>query len=234
LTTGLRHSHSEVSPPIASLSWPMPRAPRIFDPVSPIHVSCRTNNREPFPLPLDEMWSILSVQFSYIVYVYNIKLHSVVLMPNHFHAIVTAPNMNFSKAIAFSLREVAKETNWKCGKINHLWGGRHFACQMQKINYQINCYKYVYQNPLRAKLCQFVEDYPYSTLPGLLGFERLTFPIEPDDLIAGDVGDTLKWLNTRISKENLLIMRRSLRRRVFKLPKVRGTGKQHKLETSRI
>jgi hypothetical protein len=97
----------------------------------------------------------------------------------------------------------------------------------------MNTYKYIYRNPVRAKICNDVVEYPYSTLHGLLGLRRMIIPMAEDTLLfKGELDEShLLWLNTPSIAEHEDEMRRALRRSVFKLPKTKDRRKSE-LETT--
>ncbi len=100
-------------------------------------------------------------------------------------------------------------------RINQTFGGRHFKTVLQAQNYFLNCYKYVYSNPLRAGLVKQAESYPYSTLHGLLGMNKLLIPTVEDDTLFGDVEGTLRWLNKPVDREHAEAMRVGLKHPFF-------------------
>lgn len=133
------------------------------------------------------------------------------------------------------LGELSKDINVRAHRINQNWGNRHHKTVLGQYHYFLNAYKYVYQNPLRAGLCRSVEEWPYSTLHGLLGFSHLGIPLEPDSILFNPDFDEreLAWLNRLPGKENLATFQKALRKREFKLPKVKRHH-PHELESQRF
>jgi len=65
----------------------------------------------------------------------------------------------------------------KCG---HLWQSRYKNYVIQKDLYLINCATYIEMNPVRAKMCQHPEDYPWCSYRGrIIG--------KPDEILDGYV-----------------------------------------------
>jgi hypothetical protein len=81
----------------------------------------------------------------------------------------------------------------------------------------MNAYKYIYRNPVRAGLCERVEDYPFSTISGLVGNSRLLFPVVEDTLLFNPTfqWSTLDWLNTAPKDGHEEQIRKALKRSVF-------------------
>lgn len=196
--------------------------PRHYIPVAagvPYHVAARTVNREPFPLPLDRVWSLMENHLFLMSKGFDVDIHSFVLMPNHFHLIATARKPNFSSALLYFMRETSKEFNRQSGRMNQVYGSRNYKTMLTNYHYFLNTYKYVYQNPLRARLCRRVQDYPYSTLRGLCGGKPLLIPIAEDTVLFTPrfSDETLRWLNSRPPQEHEIEMRLALRKARFRL-----------------
>ncbi len=201
----------------------------------PYHITARCPNRRPFPLPLSEIWTLFQFHLSLVHYRYDLKIHAAVLMPNHFHMICRTGSVPIGKCMSVFMGELSKDINFRANRINQNWGGRHYKCVIPNYRHMINTYKYVYQNPKRAHLCRHVEEWPYSTLNGLLGLSRLEIPLEPDAILFNPNFDQqeLKWLNRMPNEDDLQSIRKALRKKSFQLPSVR-TLEGHHLETGRL
>lgn len=206
------------------------------NPINPVHITARCPNREPFPIPLPEAWAIME-DFLYLVNkLYSLRIHSFVLMPNHFHMIASSPDVHFGKIMKDLMFHSSIAMNRQSQKINQRWGSRHFRCELKSYNYYLNAYKYVYQNPVRAGLVTRCEDWPYSTLSGLVGKSRLIIPVEHDTILFPEQFDwnSLSWLNSPIKSDHLETIRASLKKTVFNLPLSRSTRKPSYLESGLI
>jgi putative transposase len=163
---------------------------------------------------------------------YSLLIHCFVLMPNHFHMMTTSPEGNLSQAMNYFMRETSREITRLSGRINQTYGARHHKSIINNFHYFMNCYKYVYRNPVRAGLIDQVQNYPYSTLAGICGQKRLVIPIVEDTLMFSPDFDTttLHWLNQASTPEDEDEIRRALRRPVFALPKSRQNHRPSTLE----
>lgn len=189
--------------------------------IHPYHITGRTVNRIPYNLPLDQVWEILSDHLFLAHHCYGLRIHSFVLMPNHFHLIASITSHALPVVMNRFMGDSSKEFNYRMGRINQNWGGPHFKCEIPSYHYFMNCYKYVYQNPVRAGLASFVEDWPFSSLSGLLGRSNLVFPVCEDTLLFDENRlsiQNLQWLNQPIEAANLDYMKLGLMKRSFKLP----------------
>lgn len=159
----------------------------------------------------------------YAHHVYGLKIHSFVLMPNHFHLIARISTHPIGKVMCEFMKNNSKEINLTCGRINQNWGGRHYKCEIQNYHYFLNVYKYVYQNPQRARLSSYAEEWKFSTLNGLTGLNKITIPVEQDTILfSPDFSEKeLNWINKPIDKEHYQSMKLALEKRIFKLPRIK-------------
>lgn len=214
------------------LRLPMRKPRSLLDPSYPLHLTGRTHGRMTFGLHLDDTWELFQETLFFLHHAYQIRIFSFVLMPNHFHAIASAPNQNLSKAMAYFMGTVARELNFRLNRESQMWGSRFYSTVLGTHRYFLNCYKYIYQNPLRAGLANRVEAYPYSTLHGLLGFRKMLVPLEADSFLIDNPESALRWLNMLPNEADLLAMRRALSRREFSLPRDRRSGHVHHLASA--
>lgn len=142
-------------------------------------------------------------------------------MPNHFHMIVSfADGGSIPEAMRYLLREASKELNRKTGNINQNFGGPYHWSLLSDYRYLLCAYKYVYRNPVHAKLVHKVEDYRFSTIRGLLGLDRLVIPVAADEELVNSTETHLVWLNSSYkSDRNQSLVRAALKRNEFQFPK---------------
>ncbi len=207
----------------------MPRPRTILQNEFPYHIRARSVNREQFQIPLDEVWNIMCRQLTYLCWAYDLKIHAFVLMKNHFHLLATTPHANLSEIMANFMKETSRVINETSGRINQAYGARHSRSVIPSQRYYLHAYKYVYRNPVAAGAVDLCENYPYSTLNGLLGFSRLEVPVCEDTLLFDDVLGTLDWLNTDPEKELWQMVGVAMRKKTFQLPKS-DSHRRHRLE----
>ncbi len=196
----------------------MPRKKYIRNDRFPYHVTARCINKDWFRIPIEEVWAITSDYLFFINYTYKVKIHSFVLMNNHFHLVISAPNMNLSEAMNYFMREVSRQITRISGRINSTFGSRFHRSLIPRYHHYMNVYKYVYRNPIEAGLARCVEQYKFSTLHGLLGQSKITVPVAADTVIFCDEVDrNLQWLNTKPPKFLWNKMKTGLRKSVFEL-----------------
>jgi REP element-mobilizing transposase RayT len=169
---------------------------------------------------MEEVWTVMTEQLHFAHHAFNLRIRSFVLMSNHFHMLVSTPDSNLPQAMAFFMRETSREIIRRAGRINQAWGGPYSGSMLTQNSYFLNAYKYVYRNPVKAGLCRQCEEYPFSTLSGLLGLNRLIVPMEADHLLFDSEMnlDHLTWLN-QADPDDELEVQKALAKRIFKFQK---------------
>lgn len=208
-----------------------PRKPNVKSDLYPYHITARCINRDWFQIPIHIVWSIMEDYLWFIEYSYNVRIHAFVLMQNHFHLLLSTPEANVSEAMNYFMRETSRAITRSSNRINQTYGSRFFRCLLTSHNYYLNVYKYVYRNPVKAGIVAKVEDYKYSTLRGLLGWEHLYIPVYFDSTLLNSVEDTLRWLNQPPLDEDDLAIKYALSRNIFALAKDPLNKRPHRLES---
>lgn len=198
----------------------------------PYAISSRCINRDWFSVPMLEVWEIFAAQLFFVSHAYQLKIHAFVLMNNHYHLIATSPQANLSAAISWLNRETSRALTRTSDRINQTYGGRYHKTALGSHHYFLNAYKYLYANPVKAGICQRAELYPYSSLPGVLGMQRLSFPVIEDLTLFSDVEGTLAWINRPCKEKDWDFVKNALRRPDFWLAKVKG--KPNSLESDTL
>ncbi len=137
-------------------------------------------------------------------------------MSNHFHLIASTPDANINEAMYYFMKNSSKRLTEAGNRINQTFSGRYYKTILQSYSYYLNAYKYIYRNPVKAGISTKVENYPYSTIHGLLGQSKLIVPLAEDQTLFSSIEETLKWLNTRPAKAKEEAVAYALRRPYFK------------------
>ena len=198
----------------------MPRAKAILQSQFPYNVSARCINREWFQIPMPVVWKIFCEELNQTSLEHKWVIYSFVLMSNHFHLIVSTPEANISQCMQGFMKNTSHRLTGEGNRINETFAGRHYKCILQHDNYFLNAYKYNYRNPVASGICNLVEQYPYSTLPGILNPGSLNIPVA-DSFLGKDRKSFLTWLNTPSDSEKAKIFRNGLRHSFFKSKKNR-------------
>lgn len=192
----------------------MPRPLLIRSETHPYHVTSRCNNQEFFPVPLKGVWEIMLELLKNEIKSHQLAVHAFVLMGNHFHLLAHTPKGNIDQIMQNFLRLSSLKINQLSKSKNHLWGGRYKWSLIESQAYYYQVYRYIYQNPIRAGICNRVEDYPFSTLKEsslpLHSFIPLSF--------GGHEGEFI-WLNDIYSEEDRKLIKKGLRKQLFEVSK---------------
>lgn len=195
----------------------MPRSYVPIQPELPYHLSARSINRDWFRIPMDDVWAVMSEQLHFLRHAFDFRVHAFVLMSNHYHLIGRVPQGNLSEAMRWFMLETSRNLLRAGNRINQSYGGRYFRSLLRTHHYYLHAYKYVYSNPIRAGICRSAEEYPYSTLRGLLGLDHCLVPVESDDTLFSDTEGTLRWINQDAPAEDWQSVRNALRKPEFRL-----------------
>lgn len=180
------------------------------------------------------VWRIFSDYLHFISHAYNIQIHSFVLMSNHFHMLIVTPNSNVDEAMNYLMREVSRAIGKEAGRINQIFGGPYHWTLIKNSLYYQHAYKYIYRNPVHAGICEKVEEYPFSSLRGLLGIQHLIVPVVDNMNLIQDTDRQLNWLNRVYSDENRLAIKTALKHREFSFPRDPHTGNESELEKTLV
>lgn len=140
----------------------MARLPRLTIPDIPHHITQRGNRRqqtffcdEDYQTYLDFLqdWSIKC----------DVEIWAYCLMPNHTHIIaVPKTKEGITQCMSQTHCRYTRYINFKKGWKGHLWQSRFASFPMDDA-YLMNCARYVELNPVRARLCQTAEEWPWSS-----------------------------------------------------------------------
>lgn len=191
----------------------MPRKPLVRTSLYPYHVTSRANNKEWFELPLDQVWDICIKSMRAAYYKHPVDIISFVLMGNHYHLLVQTPHSNLDQFMYELNKNIAIDLKQRTGRINKIFGGRYKWCLISNMRYLANCYRYIYQNPLRANITKRCQDYPFSTLYYKSRGLHLGIPL-CDKLGLADQFK-LCWLNQKIEESEEKAIRSALYRSVL-------------------
>ena len=89
------------------------------------------------------------------------------LMPNHFHLVVACALERLSDGMHFLNFRYAQRFNERHDRIGHLFQDRFGARAVEGDEHFENVCEYVLNNPVRAGLCKYPSDWPWSGCPAL-------------------------------------------------------------------
>ncbi len=200
----------------------MPRKPLIRSTNLPYHVTSRSNNKEWFTLPMPVMWRLSLQSMREAHEIHPVEIISFVLMGNHYHLMVQTPKGNLDLFMYEFNKRLALRIKTQTGQINRIFGGRYKWCLIESQKYFMNCYKYIYQNPIRAGLVNRCEDYPHSTLQSILGKSPFKIPLHDRYGFKDEYG--LMWLNEKIDHEEEISIKKKLNKSIISDP-IKGASR---------
>jgi len=87
-------------------------------------------------------------------------LHAFVLMPDHFHALITpAPNVSLEKALQF----IKGGFSFRLKSKFDVWERSFNESQISSEEKFISCVRYIEENPIRRGLASTPQDYPFCS-----------------------------------------------------------------------
>ena len=146
----------------------MPRFPRLVVPGHPHHVTQRGVRRQTTFFDRRDYLAYLRLMAQELNKA-EIEIWAYCLMPNHMHAVVV-PDVEESLSGFFAPlhRRYARRTNQRYEWRGHLWQERFYSVVMEEAH-ALAAMRYVELNPVRARLCESPQDWPWSSARGNLG-----------------------------------------------------------------
>jgi putative transposase len=141
----------------------MARLPRLTFPGLPHHVIQRGHNGQAVFRGVEDYQFFLELLGQYARSL-DVAVHSYVLMPNHFHLLLTPKNgMALSHMLQAVGRRYVRYFNDAVGRTGTLWDGRYRCTVLQPERHLLACMAYIDANPVRAGLVLNAADYPWSS-----------------------------------------------------------------------
>jgi len=174
----------------------MPRGRRIIFPGVPHHVTQRGNRRE-------QVFFCDADRTAYLTWLqqytrdHGVAILAYCLMPNHVHLVALPSEVDaLHRALRPLHTRYAQRVNRAFGWKGHVWQGRFFASALDEAHLWA-AIRYVERNPVRARLVESAEDYPWSSASSHCGLWN-------DPLLSADpgwcrqvhgIGDWSRWLS---------------------------------------
>jgi len=121
---------------------------------------------------------------------YGYLLHCYVLMTNHYHLVIETPRANLSSVMHYVNGSYTNYINIKKRRSGHLFQGRYKAILVDRDSYLLELSRYLHLNPVRAKMVERPEDYPYSSYRAYISKNKKDIVYR--DLILGMMSKTKK------------------------------------------
>ncbi len=100
---------------------------------------------------------------------FNFRVHAYCQMPNHFHVLLQTDDGNLSQGMRQLNGIYTQAFNRRHAVVGHLFQGRYKAILVQKESHLLELARYIVLNPVRARLVQRPEAWPWSSHLAMLG-----------------------------------------------------------------
>jgi putative transposase len=160
----------------------MGRPLRIIQTEYPYHLVCRTNNRT-FRFHRKKTIRIFAKVLTQVTEKYGLKIHHFILMSNHYHIVATATEENLHRAMQYLNSRTAFRFNRTVNRTGHLWGDRYKSCIISTDEYYLACVRYIYRNPIRAKMVEDLEQFEDSSLQFWAFGRKVKLALSDDHLV---------------------------------------------------
>jgi len=99
--------------------------------------------------------------------VYKVNIHDYCLMDNHYHLLIQTTSENLSLFMRQINSNYATYFNKKYKRSGYLWQGRYKSWYIVTDEYLYGLFRYIEQNPIKAKMSQKIGEYPFTLLASL-------------------------------------------------------------------
>lgn len=103
---------------------------------------------------------------------YGWRLHAFVVMNNHDHLFVETPEANLSAGMHLLNGSYTGSFNRRHRRAGHLFQGRFRGHLVEDENHYLEISRYIHLNPVRAKLVERPEQWPWGSCPGYVRASR--------------------------------------------------------------
>ena len=124
-----------------------------------------------------------------VVEEYAMECWNYCLMPNHYHATLRPTLPNISAAVQQLNGRYGQWWNRRHGRVGHAFQGRFKAQIVQRDGYALALCRYVALNPVRGRLVDRPEEWPWASYAAIVG-QRPAPPFLSVDATLGLLGDT--------------------------------------------
>ncbi|TXI05236.1 MAG: transposase [Rhizobium sp.] len=156
----------------------MARLPRLAVAGHVHHVLQRGNNKQAIFVDGDDYRFMLALLAEHAAR-HKVAIHAYVLMPNHFHLLLTPQAGNGLSSMMQAVgRRYVQYFNRRHQRSGTLWEGRYRATLLQPELHLLNSAIFIDLNPVRANLAARALDYPWSSHGHYVGHhvDRLVSP----------------------------------------------------------
>ena len=174
---------------------------------------------------MSKVWEISLRCFELANDRFPVVVHSFVLMNNHYHLILSTPDANLDKFMYEFNKNFSLLLRLETKLVNRMFGGRYKWCLITNSSYLQHAHRYVYNNPVRARIVSLAQLYEFSTLGFILKNKSFVVPIEVNHPWYDESEEFLSWVNAQGTEFEIESVGRALRKHKFELRKRSGDNK---------
>lgn len=146
------------------------------------HVTSRGNERKPIYREDDDFERFLAV-LTHVCERYNWVVHAYCLMTNHYHLLIETPDANLSKGMRQLNGVYTQSFNKHHHRVGHVFQGRYKAILVDKDAYLMELNRYIVLNPIRAKMVDTPDEWPWSSWHSVMGKEPVPGWLAVDQML---------------------------------------------------
>lgn len=132
------------------------------------HVTSRGDGREDIYLTDADRQAWREV-FGQVCERFNWVCHAWCQMTNHYHLLIETPEANLAQGMRQLNGVYTQRFNRSHNRVGHVFQGRYKAILVERDSYLLELARYVVLNPLRARMVDRLDDWPWSSYPATCG-----------------------------------------------------------------
>ena len=113
----------------------------------------------------------------------NYLLHEFVLMPDHFHLLVS-PTLSLERSLQLIKGGFSYRAKKELGFAGEIWEKSFYDRRVRGVEDYFNFKQYIRQNPIKRRLVSELPDYPYSSARPEFAMDKVPQRLEPSSLSA--------------------------------------------------
>ncbi len=160
----------------------MPRKPRIEYNGAFYHVIARGNQKQRIFKDAADFQKYLLLLTVYKNRT-GCRVYAYVLMNNHVHLLVESKDIPLSKFMQGLNQTYTMYFNRRYRTVGHLFQGRYKAILCDRDAYLLGLVKYIHQNPLRARIAERLDVYPWSSHQAYTGKNNPLSIVDTDQVL---------------------------------------------------
>lgn len=98
------------------------------------------------------------------------ECHAYCLLDNHYHLFIHTPTPTLALGMKYLNGVYSGRFNARHGRTGHLFQGRYTSRLVENDSYYLGLVRYIAWNPVRAGLCNDVQEWEWSSYRGTAGF----------------------------------------------------------------